>query len=159
MLAVSDGVADLLGVGVVEIMGSQLTDMVTHISSMQHPYEKPLPRAILILMWLIPLLIKTSDPRPLPQCETSSQPSYQPGSPVWPQPAPRTFPARPRYSPSRYTRQVAFHLHLYASSLFRCSFWILHVIQNKTSYKIKRSRFWLLSIWDSFLFTILNFLS
>ena len=39
VLAVSDGVADLLGVGVVEIMGSQLTDMVTHISSMQHPYE------------------------------------------------------------------------------------------------------------------------
>ena len=30
VLAVSDGVADLLGLGVVEVMGSQLTDMVNH---------------------------------------------------------------------------------------------------------------------------------
>ena len=33
VLAVSDGVADLLGLGVVEVMGSQLTDAVTCLSS------------------------------------------------------------------------------------------------------------------------------
>ena len=37
VLAVSDGVADLLGLGVVEVMGSQLTDMVIHVPSIQHP--------------------------------------------------------------------------------------------------------------------------
>ena len=127
MLAVSDGVADLLGLGVVEIMGSQLTDMVTHISSKQHPCENPLQE----LFWFF----CSSDPRSLPKHGTSNRISNQV------HPCDHNL-LRELFQPGRDIRQIVVRAR--CQFLYECvdlqrlnpafAIWILPIKQNKTSH-------------------------
>ena len=80
ILSVSDAVSDLLGLGVVEIMGSQLTDMVSHHWWLKFLFfQKDPPRVIQILCHMV---IKNCDPSSFILIPKPSNPLS--GAPLWP---------------------------------------------------------------------------